>query len=57
MKTDIDQKIEKEFGQDLKQAIEQFEILYAQSKGLINEGLLRAMIFWKKTKLTVLNQS
>jgi hypothetical protein len=48
MKTDIYQKIEKDFGHDLKQAIEQVEILDAQSKGLINDRLLRSMVFLAK---------
>jgi hypothetical protein len=48
MKTDIHQKIARDFGQDLKQAIEQVEMLDARSKGLINDRLLRAMVFLAK---------
>jgi hypothetical protein len=45
MKTDIYQKIERDFGGDLNLAIEQIEILDACSKGLIGDRMLRAMVF------------
>ena len=48
MKTDIYQKIERDFGDDLKLAIEQVEILDARTKGLIGNRLLRAMVFLSK---------
>jgi hypothetical protein len=48
MKTDIYQKIELDFGDDLKLAIEQVEILDARSKGLIGNRMLRAMVFLAK---------
>lgn len=48
MKTDIFQKIEKDFGDDLKLAIEQVEILDARSKGLVGNRMLRAMVFLAK---------
>jgi hypothetical protein len=48
MKTDIYQKIERDFGNDLKLAIEQIEILDARSKGLIENRMLRAMVFLSK---------
>jgi hypothetical protein len=48
MKTDIYQKIERDFGDDLKLAIEQVEILDARSKGLVGTHVLRAMIFLAK---------
>jgi hypothetical protein len=48
MKTDIYQKIERDFGDDLKLAIEQIEILDARSKGLVGERMLRAMVFLAK---------
>ncbi len=48
MKTDIYQKIELDFGGDLKSAIEQVEILDARSKGLIGDRMLRAMVFLAK---------
>ena len=48
MKTDIYQKIEKDFGSDLKQAIEQINILDARSKGLVSDRMLRAMVFLAK---------
>ncbi|MCG8393951.1 MAG: hypothetical protein MI745_12785 [Pseudomonadales bacterium] len=48
MKTDIYQKIEKDFGSDLKLAIEQIEILDARSKGLVSHRMLRAMVFLAK---------
>jgi hypothetical protein len=48
MKTDIYQKIEKDFGGDLKLAIEQINILDARSKGLVGDRMLRAMVFLAK---------
>jgi len=48
MKTDIYQKIELDFGDDHKSAIEQVEILDARSKGLIGDRMLRAMVFLAK---------
>lgn len=48
MKTDIYQKIEKDFGPHLKLVIEQIEILDARSKGLVNDRMLRAMVFLAK---------
>ena len=45
MKTDIYQKIERDFGNDLKLALEQVDILDARSKGLVGDRMLRAMIF------------
>jgi hypothetical protein len=48
MKTDIYQKIEIDFGDDLKLAIEHIEILDARSKGLVGDRLLRAMVFLAK---------
>lgn len=48
MKTDIYQKIERDFGDDLKLAIEQVDILDARTKGLIGNRLLRAMVFLSK---------
>ena len=48
MKTDIYQKIELDFGDDLELAIEQVEILDARSKGLIGNRMLRAMVFLAK---------
>ena len=48
MKTDIYQKIELDFGDDLNPAIEQVEILDARSKGLIGDRMLRAMVFLAK---------
>ena len=48
MKTDIYQKIELDFGADLKSAIEQVEILDARSKGLVGDRMLRAMVFLAK---------
>jgi hypothetical protein len=48
MKTDIYQKIERDFGDDLKLAIEQIEILDARSKGLVGDRMLRAMVFLAK---------
>ena len=45
MKTDIYHETEKDFGQDLKQAI---EILDAHIIGLIDDRLLRAMVFLAK---------
>ena len=48
MKTDIYQKIERDFGNDIKLALEQIEILDARSKGLIGDRILRAMIFLAK---------
>ena len=48
MKTDIYQKIESDFGSDLKQAIEQIEILDARSKGMVGDRMLRAMVFLAK---------
>ncbi|ABD81076.1 hypothetical protein [Saccharophagus degradans] len=51
MKTDIYQKIERDFGNDIKLALEQIEILDARSKGLIGDRMLRAMIFLAKGNL------
>jgi hypothetical protein len=48
MKTDIYQKIELDFGDDLKSAIEQVEILDARSRGLVGDRMLRAMVFLAK---------
>ena len=48
MKTDIYQKIERDFGDDIKLAIEQIEILDARSKGLVGNRMLRAMVFLAK---------
>ena len=51
MKTDIYQKIERDFGDDLQRAIEQVEILDACTKGLIGDRMLRAMVFLSKGKI------
>lgn len=48
MKTDIYQKIEKDFGDSLPEAIEQINILDARSKGLIHDRMIRAMVFFAK---------
>jgi hypothetical protein len=48
MKTDIYQKVEKDFGPEAKLAIEQIEILDARSKGLVSDRMLRAMVFLAK---------
>ncbi len=48
MKTDIYQKIELDFGDGLKLAIEKIEILDARSKGLVGDRMLRAMVFLAK---------
>ena len=45
MKTDIYQKIERDFGNDLKLAIEQLYILDARSKGMVGDRMLRSMVF------------
>lgn len=52
MKTDIYHETEKDFGQDLKQAI---EILDAHIIGLIDDRLLRAMVFLQKAIPHVFN--
>ena len=56
MKTDIYQKIERDFGNDLKLVIEQVEILDARSKGLIGDRMLRAMVFLAKGNIDRLKQ-
>jgi hypothetical protein len=48
MKTDIYQKIKKDFGDDVTRVIEQIIILDARSKGLIDDRMLGAMIFLAK---------
>lgn len=48
MKADIYQKIETDFGDDLKLAIEQINILEACSKALVADRMLRAMVFLVK---------
>lgn len=48
MKTDIYQKIERDFGSDSKLAIEHIEILDARSRGLVSDRMLRAMVFLAK---------
>ncbi len=48
MKTDIYQKIKRDFGGDLKLAIDQIETIDARSKGLIGDRMLRAMVFLAK---------
>ena len=56
MKTDIYQRIERDFGDDLKLAIEQVEILDARTKGLIGNRLLRAMVFLSKGNIDSFKQ-
>jgi hypothetical protein len=51
MKTDIYQKIKRDFGDDLQLAIEQVEILDARTKGLIGDRMLRSMVFLSKGKI------
>jgi hypothetical protein len=48
MKTDIFQKIEKDFGTDFNLALEQVEMLEVLTKGLISDRMLRAMVFLAK---------
>lgn len=48
MKSDIYQKIEIDFGNDLKRALEQVESLDARSKGLISDRMLRSLVFLAK---------
>ena len=48
MNTDIYQKIERDFGSDFELAIEQVEILGASSKELVDDRMLRAMVFLAK---------
>jgi len=45
VKTDIYQKMERDFGDGLGEAIEQIELLEAETKGLIDNRLLRAILF------------
>lgn len=45
IKTDIYRKIEIDFKDNLQAVIEQIEILDTDGKGLINDRLLRAMVF------------
>lgn len=56
MNTDIYQKIEIDFGEDLDQAIEIINILDARSKGLVGDRMLRAMVFLAKGNIERLEQ-
>lgn len=48
MKTDIYQKIEKDFGIDSRKVIEEIEYIDARSKGVIGDRILRAMVYLAK---------
>lgn len=48
MATDIYQKIEKDFGADSKKIMEEIEFMNAQSKGLIGNRFLRAIVYLAK---------
>ena len=56
MKTDIYQKMERDFGCDLPLAMEEVDLLDASTKGLIGDRMLRAMIFLAKGNIARFKQ-
>jgi hypothetical protein len=57
MKTDVYQKITADFGADYKYAIELLDELDAQTKGLISDRVLRAIIFLASGNTTKLKRT
>jgi hypothetical protein len=56
MKTDIYQKIELDFKADKDLVLEEIDILDAQTKGLIGDRILRAMVFLAKGNYDLFKQ-
>ena len=56
MKPDTYQKIEKDFGDDIAPALDRFQALEAETKGMVDDRLVRAIIYLAKGDIGALDR-